>query len=144
MTKYKTQIVLILLASQIFGCYRGHKAETKINQSKTDNILGTYSYCLKGEYPTLCEIPLHLLRLKRDSTFIIKLYCYGDSTSLLKSTFESGKWSKINDSSLNFVRLDKTTFKGKILLNGSIEIVNTNSKFDNPSYVKDTIDYGNF
>ena len=94
---------------------------------------------MKGEYPAKCEMPMHELQLNKDSSFSLKLYCYGDSLSLLKPTFQTGNWSRKNDSLLNFVCSNKTTFEAK-LFNGSIQVISNKHESYIPTFQKKEAD----
>lgn len=67
---------------------------------------------------------MHELNLKYDSTYALRLFCEGDSTSNLKPEFQGGKWSLANDSVIIFNPIHEASFRGKILYTGSIQLYN--------------------
>ena len=52
------------------------------------------------EFPGICEVAMHELRLNIDSSFNLRLYCAGDTASTLKEINKSGKWEWREDSTI--------------------------------------------
>jgi hypothetical protein len=139
MTKTVRHIIFLLFLFQLFGCdTEQNKIDSKKVGAKTENIFGLYSYYVTG-YNSHCETVKHSLRLDQDSTFVLKVYCYADSTSPFISTIKSGRWAKQTDSIFQFTCSDTTTFDIALLFNDQLKIIRPvfNERM-NFSFSKDT------
>lgn len=133
------RIVIFFYIFQIFSCNPEQNTVKKtIQQKKAENIFGLYSYYVTGNR-WHCEIVKHSLTLSKDSTFVYKIYCYADSTSLLNPIIKTGRWISQSDFVFHFICSDDSTFNAKLLTIGEIEII-PNNKRNQINYVfrKDT------
>ena len=116
-------IIFFSLAIQLFGCdTKQNKTSSNKVDTKTENIFGLYSYYVTG-YNSHCESVKHSLRLNQDSTFVLKVYCYADSTSPFVSAIKSGIWTKQTDSIFHLTCSDATTFDIALFFNDQLKII---------------------
>ncbi|HRI20594.1 MAG TPA: hypothetical protein PLA68_06550 [Panacibacter sp.] len=121
MTKFIKHISLVIAVLQILACDTRQKVETP-DLNKEKNIFGLYSYFVTGNYYH-CESVKHSLQLNEDSTFVLKIYCYADSTSLFTPIIKTGKWVKENNSMFDFFCSNNTSFKVELLNDSTIKII---------------------
>jgi len=142
MPRLPKYIVFVIFFLQFVNCKNRQTQPltlTKQTEVKASaNIFGLYSYFTTG-YNSHCESVKHSLRLNNDSTFILKIYCYGDSTSPYPVTVKTGKFAKEKDIVFNFLCTDNTSFKVEILTDSMIEIIpKKNEKESNYPFQRDT------
>ena len=144
MTKLSRQTLFFAFFLQLFSACNNSQDRTIVKQNEvasSSNIFGLYSYFVTG-YNSGCESVKHSFRLNADSTFIFKIYCYADSTSVFPVTVKTGKLTKENDSIFNFIYSDKTSFKAEFLNDSTIQIIPKKSeeKFNYPFHKDTTTD----
>jgi len=131
MTNPARNILLLFFILQFIECdTEQNKTIKKPLQDAPKNIFGLYSYFVTG---STCESIKYALRLNEDSSFVMKIYCYADSTSPFRPTIKAGKWSKETDSTFKFVCSDATIFKLELLNDTTIQII--------PKKVEETLNY---
>jgi hypothetical protein len=126
--------VIFFYIFQILSCNSGHNTvKETIQQKKTENIFGLYSYYVTGN-KWHCETIKHSLILNTDSTFVYKIYCYADSTSLLKPLVKAGRFTRQGDFVFHFICSDDSTFNTELFTNAEIEII-PNAEHNHINYV---------
>jgi hypothetical protein len=142
MLRLPKYIAFLIFFLQLGSCKnRQTQKQTLTKQTEVkalSNIFGLYSYFTTG-YNSGCESVKHSLRLNNDSTFILKIYCYGDSASPSPVTVKTGKFAKEKDLVFNFLCTDNTSFKVEILTDSMIEIIpKKDEKESNYPFQRDT------
>ncbi len=135
MTKYAKKTLFLFFALKLLVACNSTQNETVIKRNEATspaNIFGLYSYFVTG-YKSVCESVKHALLLDADSTFILKIYCHSDSSSLFPATIKTGKFVKLNDSIFNFIYPDNTSFKAEFFKDNSIQLI--------PEIGKEAINY---
>ena len=75
-----------------------------------------------------CESVKHLLQLNSDSTFILKVFCYGDTASQFQSTIKQGLLKRVQDSVFKFQCTDNSVFQVAKINDTTIQIISKNGE----------------